>query len=157
MLDKATVANELSQIFAEQYARNRTATGSKAHYGFEVVNLSDDLSVFDLVATFKSGQTYCCLEWGCHFPMTADAWKPLRARMSQAGLRSLPPLTIRSLRCVIEQGAIWELEGKPLASESYEYVVGPFVEGENPRQCVCKFLLVEGEADTCPSCERPIP
>ena len=156
MLDQATVARKLAQVFAEEHTGNRTAKGNQDHYGFEVVNLSDDLSTFDLVATFKAGQTYCCLEWGCHFRLRADDWKPLRQCMDRAGLRSLPPLTIRNLRCVIEQGAVWELEGKPRVSDAYEYVVGPFVEGKDPRQCACKRLLVEGETGACPKCGRPI-
>jgi hypothetical protein len=156
MLNRRIVVQTLARIFADEHAGNLTAGGDAGHYGFEVVNLSDDLSTFDLVATFKAGQVYCCLEWGCHFRLRADDWRSIRARVDAAGLQSLPPLTIRNLRCVVERGALWELEGKTHVADSYVYSVGPFVEGVGPRQCSCKRLLVEGETGACPGCGRPI-
>ncbi|MBI5865568.1 MAG: hypothetical protein HZB38_13880 [Planctomycetes bacterium] len=141
MLDKATVAAQLSDIFTDRHARNLTANGDRTHYGFKVANVSDDLSTFDLVLTFKSGRRYCCLEWGCHVRIfEGEYWAAIRTELARRGLGANPKLTLRSLRCVVEDGALVERRGACYRSGAYEYEEGPFIEGEDAPD----FVHVEG-------------
>ncbi len=54
MLDKPTVAVRLARAFADRHVNNLNAGGRRDYYGFEVVNVADDLSAFDLVLTFRA-------------------------------------------------------------------------------------------------------
>jgi hypothetical protein len=128
----------LTQIIAEMLARNTSyfGTGGAGYYGVEVENLSSHGSEFDLTLTFKSGVRYCCIEYGCHIPLygsgdkCAGWFREVRDRLRMAGVKNLPPMTIRKLHVVVEQGVISDdLRHNPCSHESrMEYEEGPFHE-----------------------------
>jgi hypothetical protein len=126
------------RVVSELLARNRSyfGAGGPGYYGVEVDNLSIDGAEFDLCLTFKSGVRYCCLEPGCHLPLSRStesraAWfREVRSRLAAAGVESPPPMTIRTLRVVAETGAIFDDPSKnqcPLERD-LEYNEGPFHE-----------------------------
>src|ERR1700722_17805196 len=104
----------LTRVIFEMLARNRSyfGAGGPGYYGVEVENLSSDGSEFDLNLTFKSGVRYCCIEHGCHIPLDGSSencahwFDEVRDRLMVAGIEDLPPMTIRKLHVVVEQGAI---------------------------------------------------
>ncbi len=131
MDDERSIIKQLERLFEERFSRSRNGSGPTCDYVFKVENLSDMLNSFDLVATFKTGQRYCCFEPGCHFGVENVFWPEFRADMARMGLDRLPRLTIFSFRCIVEKGAMMILDrdpSDPIISEAYEYTIGPFTE-----------------------------
>jgi hypothetical protein len=131
----------LTQVISEMMARNRShfGAGGPGYYGVQVDDISQDGSKFNLILTFKSGLRYCCMEHGCHIPLygsnTDAGWfDEVRERLRIAGIKNLPPLAVRKLHVVVEQGAF--SGNDPDSSYCYEsrleYSCGPFQEAERP-------------------------
>jgi hypothetical protein len=122
----------LQQVISEMLARNRSyfGAGGPGYYGVEVEELSPDGTEFDLTLTFKTGVRYCCIEPGCHIPFHNGWLTKVRDRLRAAGIEDVPPMTIRKLHVVVEQGAIVDdLNHNPCQQESrQEYDAGPFRE-----------------------------
>jgi hypothetical protein len=86
-----------------------------------VSNVSSDMAEFDVTLTMKAGVSYCCMEYGCFVP---TASRELYADLHES--LTAPPVTIRSLRVVVEKGAV--VTGQVM--EAKEYTVGPFREAD---------------------------
>ncbi len=128
----------LTQVISDMLARNRSyfGAGGPGYYGVKVDNLSSDGTEFDLNLTFKSGVRYCCIEHGWHVPLYdssknyASWFETIRNWLKEAGLEDVPPMTIRRLHVVVEEGAICDgLQHDPRPHESrLEYDLRPFNE-----------------------------
>lgn len=94
-----------------------------------VSGMSADLSEFDVTLTFKTGVAYCCTEYGCFLPLqNKDVYEEIHAAVGGE-----KPITIRSLRAVVEKGVkIKPSRGMSgwTTDEATEYTVGPFHEEE---------------------------
>jgi hypothetical protein len=130
----------LTGAFFDYLARNRADFGERGRDCYEVSleNVAPDGSELDLVVTLQAGATYCCSEPGCHFDFRSEmAWAELRSDMDAHGLRKLPLPVIRTLRVVVEAGALFDpggLRSPPLVSKGYAYEEGPFVPAGEPGQ-----------------------
>jgi hypothetical protein len=124
----------LTQVFVDQFAQNTPhfGGGGPGYYGVRLENIASDGSEFDLVLTFRSGVRYCCIELGCHCGIRSPRyWSGLRKQLDAHGLCELPLPTIRSVRVVVEQGALIDLGGVPRGDKSWEYEEGPFAPVED--------------------------
>lgn len=98
-----------------------------------VSNVSPDMTEFDVTMTMKAGVAYCCMDSGCFLATQCKSWfEDLHERLKAEGL-TVPLMTVRSLRVVMEKGSI----AKPTrgtsgytCEETNEYVCGPFRETE---------------------------
>ena len=121
----------LDQTFNDLFARNTSyfGGGKPGYYGVRVENLVPDGSELELVLTFRSGVRYCCPELGCHCDFrSVGFWSRLRDGMDARGLVSLPLPRIRTVRVVVEDGAIFDPGGLrvPLSRVGYVYEDGLF-------------------------------
>jgi hypothetical protein len=66
--------NKLTQAFSELLARNRGADGRRDYYGIRIENVTPEGSEVDLVLVFKSCESYCCAEAGCHLAYYDPGW-----------------------------------------------------------------------------------
>src|SRR5262249_27533037 len=101
----------LTQALEEAMAANAPyfGGGGPGYDGLRVEDVAPDGSAFDLVLTFRSGVRYCCCEPGCHVPSFSGGWWAwLRECVDRQGLAHLPLPVIRTLRGVIEQGAVFD-------------------------------------------------
>jgi hypothetical protein len=122
----------------ELLSGNLRAGGERDYYGVRVDEITPDGSEFDLTLTFKAGKRYCCPELGCHIGYSeVDWWRRLREVMRGLGLARTPPMTIRTLRVVVESGARLECltdfgRGKLRSDESegFTYEAGPLAESD---------------------------
>jgi hypothetical protein len=127
----AGIEKRLADAFAALYSRNTDANGRTDLYGIRVENLTDDCARFDLVATFKARDKYCCTEWGCHFGLLShpEGWRQIRQVLRDQGLGSMSSLTIRRLRVMIEEGAMFDHQRQNYTPhDAFTYDVGPLSE-----------------------------
>src|SRR5438046_2680275 len=103
----------LTQAFVDLFASNvfrdwkDYEAGGPGYYGVRIENVAPDGSEVDLVLTFLSGKRYCCFEFADHFAHYSErGWSRLRECMDRHGLQDLPLPAIRSVRAVIEKGAV---------------------------------------------------
>src|SRR5262245_54093873 len=77
---------------------------------------------------FRSGETYCCAELGCHVAThDAEWWKSFRSCISRMTDRDPPPMTL-TIYGVIDAGARLLSSaslGLPIVSSAYTVVHGP--------------------------------
>lgn len=122
----------LQRVFAGMLAGNLGAEGRLTYYGVRVDGVSPDGSDFDLTLIFKSGETYCCPELGCHFAYSeSEWWEEIRGVMQDHGIGERPRLTIRRIRVVVQSGARLRCRadfGRPELSPRFSYERGPFIE-----------------------------
>jgi hypothetical protein len=102
--------------------------------GTRVSNVAPDGSAFDLEVTFLWGEVYCCDELGCHFPAWHGCvWRRLRDSLAARGHGDVPPMTIRKVTVVVEEGAqvfpVWEGQ-TPVDCEARTYEEGPYAEAD---------------------------
>lgn len=132
------LSERLTRAFIDHLARNRTdfGGGGRDDYWVRLENIAPDVSELDLVVIFRAGATYCCSEPGCHFDFRSEtAWADLRGDLDAHGLREVPLPTIRTLRVVVEAGALFDpggLRQPPLISRGYTYEEGPFAPSGEP-------------------------
>lgn len=100
----------ISDAFARWLANNQShdprnlSVNRLPKYG---ITATLDADLIELVLTFQSGRSYCCMEWGCHLPIVVvggGQWFGLR-RILLAQHTTLPDRLRIHLRCVVEEGA----------------------------------------------------
>ena len=129
--ETAEIEKGLADAFAALCSQNANPDGRTVSYGFRAENLTDDCACFDLIVTFKAGEKYCCMEWGCHFGLLSDPadWRRIRRVLRDRGLEWLPLLTIRRLRVIVEEGALFDHQRQNYApAKAFTYDVGLFSE-----------------------------
>jgi hypothetical protein len=112
-----------NRVLRRRISKNGIANGLPATYGLDVVDV-DDLGSRVLVDfAFLRGQTYCCLELGCHFNFAGERFQDLREILStDAPIASISITT----RVTVEEGVRWcytPREPAHIVSEPYCYVV----------------------------------
>lgn len=131
----------LTQAFIDLFAANVFRDwedyegGGRGYYGVQIENVGPDGSAVDLILTFLSGKRYCCFEFADHFAHYSErGWSRLRECMDLCGLEDQPVPLIRSVRVVIEKGAVMAPSPKVSMTiwEGSEYQTGPFFPTEQP-------------------------
>jgi hypothetical protein len=112
-----------NRVLRRRISKNGIANGLRAAYGLDVVDV-DDLGSRVLVNfAFLRGQSYCCLELGCHFSFAGERFQDLREVLStDAPIASISITT----RVTVEEGArCCYTPGEPaqLVVEPYSCVV----------------------------------
>jgi hypothetical protein len=120
-----------TDVLSELFARNRDASGRRDYYGVRVAALSATERAFELVISFKDGETYCCAELGCHVGYHDRRWwRALRRLMQECTVNDTRPLALH-IRGIIEPGARLRCNasfGLPEESAGYTCESGPHVE-----------------------------
>jgi hypothetical protein len=102
-------------------------------YGFHVDVRSDDGAEFDLTFTFLAGETYCCLEYGCHFGLDhEEAWAGFRKKLEAHGWQPGRAMRIWHVSVRVEAGAMDRGTGThheyPFLGAPWCYEMGPEIE-----------------------------
>jgi hypothetical protein len=101
---------------AEALVRDLLSSNKGAGYGLTVTSLAADLQTINIEVRFLAGKTYCCHEFGCHFPQYSDALIRLSPEFP-------PNLIVRWHYCV-ERGATFAVPDRRVAfyeSEALDY------------------------------------
>jgi hypothetical protein len=126
----------LQSALLSYLSKNRGAAGRRDYYGVSISSLrvSKGSLSFILTLTFKSPQTYCCFEPGCHtWFFSRESWEELRRCLEEEGIGDAPPLTLRKLRGKVEAGARAAYGGmlkgeQAIVKKGYRYEVGLYTE-----------------------------
>lgn len=111
---------------------NKQPDGTRSRYGVVASNYDASDSSFDLQLTFLEGETYCCVEPGCHFGFFDDRWfGKLATALSDLGWFGTPPTRMRNGQATIESGAAFTVPPR-VESESWSYQLGMEHHGEGP-------------------------
>jgi hypothetical protein len=104
------MAVDVTSTLVKMLARNRgpnplnPGTPLPPDYG---VTASLEGNTLAMVLTFRSGSSYCCMEWGCHLPFPGSKrWDSLRMALDADEIPAPPKLELR-LSCVVEDGAVF--------------------------------------------------
>jgi hypothetical protein len=122
------MAVDVTLILKELLAANRgpcpvdPETRQAPDYG---VAASLDGQTLDAVLTFKKGNAYCCMEWGCHLAFfDGKRWDKLHTLLSESGVVAAKSLRLQ-LSCQIEEGAVFFDFSKPDRSRRRWYAFAP--------------------------------
>jgi hypothetical protein len=129
-VERTELPRRIVSALKQLHANNRTAKSRLNHYGFEVSDVSDGGGTFSVTMTLRAGEEYCCFEPGCHFRLgNGSLWHEFRELLAEQGVVHPPNMTIRNLHFVVDDGAIWRLEGKTHRSPKQAFDLGPIREG----------------------------
>lgn len=115
--------SKLEEAFRRLLSRNLGAGERTDRYEVRVTPVSSDGTELDLTLGFRAGETYCCMQWGCHLGLyDRGVWDAVRERLRERAPGLDPPLlTIRQLIVEVAPGA--RFDGIPGIRE--ETVSGP--------------------------------
>ncbi len=128
-MDKPEIKRRLEAAMQEYVSERRSEVGRLTRYGLQVEPLSDDGAEFDLTFTFLAGETYCCLEYSCHFGFRDHTWPMFREILAASGWQPARRIAIRSVTVHVEAGA---LDTIPDSWKTYPFLGGPSCYIENP-------------------------
>jgi hypothetical protein len=113
--------SQLDDLFRELFASK-----SRLRYGISVTGAAPDLSTIDVDFRFLTGQSYCCIEPGCHLPWSCADLVRLAAERSGR----LPDDVVVKWHCIVEEGArdqTLRAFGRSVESKAHEF---DFVSGD---------------------------
>jgi len=129
-MEKSEIKQRLESAMHRFQEASRQGGSLISRYGFEVEPLSEDGAEFDLTFTFLADETYCCLEYGCHFGFHGpESWAEFRKVLVSEGWQPGRAMRICHVSVHTEGGAMDRCTGD---EDTYPFFGVPSCNQEAP-------------------------
>ena len=117
---------QITDAIRSMLTSNRGPDGQPAVYRVAAHGYEPSAGSFELSLGFRAGETYCCIESGCHFGFFDGKWfRRLADGLSSTGWSQPPPSRIRVVTVEVEQGVVLTVVPEEV-EKPRSYEIGPF-------------------------------